>query len=242
MLRYRSSEDDWDTLPLPADRGYFELSPYAGGVVAVSPSDQNGEISGFWFDASDGSWSTLPDDPLPSVYDRQAVDFDGTLMLFGTSREGSSGTKLAASLDPDTLEWTTLPESGTNGFQVWRSGDRLYLNPHFGLKAEGGMFDPVSNEWAALPDVPDADSWRGDMAGVIGEEQGTFEYSAGWILDTGRDEWIEVPMRSRAEGVSGESVTAAGPRLVVFGGIRWTEGEGDLLSEAWIWNAPPAEE
>jgi hypothetical protein len=240
MLRYRSSDNDWDAFPSPAERGFFHLVSVDGGIVAFADSDEGGEIQDFRFDVGNDAWSPLPDDPLPLVYDRQVVDYNGTLLLFGSPVDGAAATKLAARLDLDTGEWTLLRESGAQGYQVWRSGDRLYLNPHFGRKAQGGVFDPVTNEWSPLPASPDADTWRNDMAGVVGSGQASFEYSAGWILDTDRNEWIEIPTRPGADTIYDETVAAAGSSLAVFGGQSWDERGGKLLSELWIWNPPHA--
>ncbi len=136
MLRYRSLDDAWDELPPPSDTGYFHIVPFAGDILAFADSDEQGETPDFRFDVDVDKWSPLPDDPLPPVFDRQAVDYDGRLLVFGTPINRSS-TKLVAIFDPDTSEWAPLPESGTQGFQVWRGDDRLYLNPHFGSNAAG---------------------------------------------------------------------------------------------------------
>lgn len=234
MLRYRSVDDQWDLILAPFESGFFTLVRFAGDVVALADTDERGEGYDFRFDVDTGRWTALPDDPLPLVYDRQAVEHEGRLMVFGTPLDGSA-TKLAVAFDEDTGAWTSLPESSARGFQVWRSDDRLYLNSHFGPNAHGGVFDPATGRWSALPAAPGAPSWRGDMAGVVGKRYATFAYPTGWVLDTASQQWVEIPPRPAADVSYDEMVGAVGTTLVVFGGQRWRDSDVELLNETWTW-------
>lgn len=238
MLRYRTETSSWDRLPPPGDGRFFRLAPLTDGLLAYADSDENGEFSDFLFDFGDDTWSPLPDDPLPRVYDRQVVEFNGRLMIFGSPVDGSTPTKLGAVFDSESLRWSELAESGTMGYQVWRAGDQVVLNPHFG-DAEGGLYDPATNTWSDLPAPPDAETWRNDLAGVIGADQATFSSAAGWILDADNERWIEITPRPGFETVGDETIVAAGTNLVVFGGQRWADdgNSGELLNETWVWSA-----
>lgn len=238
MLRYRSQADEWDSLPAPADRGFLHLMAFEDGLVAYAGSDEAGEWPDYRFIPTEDRWVPLPDDPLPAVYDRQLVDYNGQLLAFGTPGNAATKTKLAAAFDPTTGTWTELAESGTHGFQVWRSGQLLYLNPHFGNRAEGGVFDPTTNTWTSLPDTPTAESWRNDMAGIFSEDQAIYEYASGWVLNSENHEWLEVTPRPTTHQVYDETVAAAGRRLIVFGGCCWTGSDGQFLNETWVWTPP----
>ena len=192
FLRYSTTEDTWRELPLLAAAGSFRLVGLGDDVVAYATTDESGAVADQLYDVAAGAWHALPDDPLPPVYDRFAVVFDGQLLLFGSPLGGGS-TKVLAAFDPTAQGWEALPESGTKGFQAWRSGSEIVLNPHFGPSAEGGVYDPVGKQWSDLPEGPASETWNRDMAGVIGSDEATFEYASGWVLDSTTDTWIEIP-------------------------------------------------
>jgi hypothetical protein len=235
FLRYNTTEDTWQELPLLAAAGSFRLVALGEDVVAYATTDELGPVADQLYDVAAGAWHPLPDDPLPPVYDRFAVAFDGQLLLFGSPLGGGS-TKVVAALDPTAQSWESLRESGTQGFQAWRIGSEIVLNPHFGLSAEGGVYDPVEKQWSNLPEGPAAETWNGDMAGVVGSDEATFEYAYGWVLDSTTDTWIEIPPRPGSTTTSDSTIAAVGTSLVVFGGQRWTGSNGELLNEIWRWN------
>jgi len=234
LLRYRSEADVWDVLSGPeALSPSYRLVRFGDGVVAYKGSDERGSEPDFRFLAGEDRWVTLPDDPLPPVYDRFVVEYDRLLLLFGSPIERGSGTKLAAAYDPQTNTWERLKESGAQGYQVWRSGSLLYLNPHFG-KAGGGIYDPSRNVWRPLPDPP-----YHDLAGILGHDGATYEYASGWVLDTRTHDWLNIRDRPDSSDVS-EEVVAEGPgsSMIVFGGQRWFSGKGQLVNDAWRWTPP----
>jgi hypothetical protein len=212
------------------------LVAVADGVVAYGRSDESISRPDYRFVASEGRWVALPDDPLPPVYDRFVVEHGGRLLLFGTPLQGDGArTKLAAAYDPQSNAWQTLVDSGTVGFQVWRAGPLLYLNPHF-RNAGGGIYDPGTNRWSPLPDPP-----YHDLAGIIGDGEATYEHASGWVLDTRTGSWLEIEPRPDSSEVYDEvSVAAPHPDLVVFGGQSWVNGEGRLLNDTWLWRPPVA--
>jgi len=237
FLRYRSADDEWDVLPGPDENdpalGGYGLVAVDDGVVAYSQSDEFQGGPDFRFSATQGQWVALPNDPLPPMYDRFVVGHAGRLLLFGSPIDGGDRTKLVASHDPESQTWQELTASGTMGFQVWRAGALFYLNPHF-RGAGGGVYDPELNRWSPLPNPP-----HHDMAGIIGEDEATYAYAAGWVLDTRSGGWLSIEPRPDAEDVY-DVVVATAPEqgLVVFGGQTWTSGEGQLVNDTWLWRPP----
>lgn len=231
LLRYRSEADQWDTLQAPAELSSHRLVAVPDGVVAYRSSDEGGSTPDYRFLAGEDRWQALPDDPLPAVYDRFVVAYGERLMLFGTPiARGDSQTKLAAVYHPKTDAWETLAESRRQGYQVWRAGSLLYLNPHFGSSG-GGIYDPSTNTWRPWPDLP-----HYDVAGIIADDGATYEYASGWVLDTRSGEWLEVGPRPDVNDVYDEAI-AEGPDhgVVVFGGQTWSGGQGQLVNQLWHW-------
>jgi hypothetical protein len=162
------------------------------------------------YDRRSGTWTVLPDDPLPPAYDRFAVvDGDRVLVfaspLVESDQEGQP--KVGAAYDLVAGTWTELPTAPGAGYQVWRAGDRAFLNPHFGAGG-GGVLDLRSDTWGPFPDGPDGPDWRGDLAGVVSHEGAVYEYADGWVFDARDDSWLEVP--SRGSEVDEESLAAVG--------------------------------
>lgn len=234
LLRYRSDDDEWDTLPAPDWVSNHVMVALADGVVAYSRSDERGSLPDYRYYAEESRWDELPDDPISPAFDRFLVQYDDRLLLFGSPLPpGREETKLAAAYDMETRTWEELTDSGTQGYQVWRAGDLLYLNSHFGPEG-GGIYDPIADAWSPLPDPP-----THDMAGIIGDDEATYEYAAGWVLDTRTATWIEVEQRSPDGEVYDEVVAAtADGALFVFGGQTWSGGKGTLLNDAWLWTPP----
>jgi hypothetical protein len=235
LLRYRSDADAWDMLPAPDQMGDYSLVAVRDGVVAYRRSDEGGSTPDYRFIPDQDRWEALPDDPLPPVYDRFVVAYDERLMVFGTPiARDAAKTKLAAVYDPQSDAWQELAESETQGYQVWRAGPLLYLNPHFG-RGGGGIYDPTANAWRPLPDPP-----HHDLAGIITEDGSAYEYSSGWVRDTRAGRWLEIEPRPDAEEVYDEVVAEAPNRgMVVFGGQSWAGGRGELVAHTWLWSPPP---
>lgn len=234
LVRYRSAADEWDLLPGPGDEeADYGLIAIDDGVVAFSRSDEIAESPDYLFVDAGDRWVTLPNDPLSSVYDRIMVAYAGRLMLFATPRDETLN-KVAAAYDPETALWEELAPSGTLGYQVWRAGSLLYLNPHF-MSARGGIYDPATNRWSALPNLP-----YHDLAGVIGHDEASYEYAAGWVLDARTGDWLEIEPRPETSEFYYEVIaTAPNQGLIVFGGEKWTNDEGQLVNDTWRWTPPP---
>ena len=237
LLRYDTSADQWTELgqvPRPAP-SYATLVGVDGRLLVLGDSDENGERPDHLYDPATGSWQQLPDDPLPDVYDRWAVADEDRLLVFGSPIRQGTQVKVGASYDLTSGAWTELPDAPGAGYQVWRSGDEAWLNPHFG-SAGGGVLDLRTDTWAPLPDLPAGLRDNPDLAGVLGHGAATYEHDEGWVRDTEHDTWVRIaPRQSEAYD---ERATAVGDALVVFGGQRWDgleDHEGELVAETWIW-------
>lgn len=239
LLRYAPADDTWSRLgQLPARVG-SSLVATDHGLVAFAGSDENGTALDAVRDPVDGTWTTLPDDPLPASYDRFAVA-DGDRLLVFASPVGEPDeevrAKVAAAYDWYDGTWSELPTAPGGGYQAWRIDDRVFLNPHFGPDG-GGVLDLATDTWGAIPDDGedwDGEDWGGDAAGVIGSAAARYEYSHGWVFDARDDSWREVP--ARVSEVYDESVGSVLQDLVVFGGQVWKGDDGELSSETWVWH------
>ncbi len=230
VLRYRSADDEWDILPTPEQLPSPSLTTLSDGtVIAFNGSDGQGESPGYRL-VDEARWELLPDDLLPAVYDRFVIRDEQQIFVFGSPIDGDAPSKLGAVFSVDTGTWTELTPSETAGYQVWRSDDGFYLNPHFGPSAQGGVYDPSNDTWAEFPEPPSSDSWRNDVAGVLLRHEATYEYASGWVRDTSNDQWIEIPARPGAP-IEGESIANSQRRLLVYGGQEWTGEQGQLLND-----------
>jgi hypothetical protein len=234
LLRYDVAADRWSTAAAPGAGRGSALVPVGPRLLAVSGSDERGdEHPDRLYDPRRDRWEYLPDDPLPEVFDRFAVVDGDRVLVFGSIVD--SDTKLAASYDLGTRAWTRLPDAPSHGYQAWPVGREVWLNGHFGNEG-GAVLDLETDTWRALPDGNPDD--QGDLAGVVGAEEASYEYDHGWVRDVVADRWVEIP--DHAPTTSGESVAAVGSDLVVIGGQDWGRSgdDGRLVDEAWVWRLP----
>lgn len=231
LLRYDVGADRWTDLGRAPGRG----RPVRVGdqVLLLSGTDESGENPDHLYDPARDRWQQLPDDPLPAVYDRFAVDDGDRVLVLGSPVDAGPDAKLAATYDLASGTWSRLPDAPGGGYQVWGSDGRAWLNPHFG-NGGGGVLDLGTDTWSAFPEPPQGHEGEPlDLAGLIGGDGATYEYAHGLVLDSRHDRWVRVPERPRPS--YDESVAALGSALVVFGGQRWEGNVGELVAETWIW-------
>jgi hypothetical protein len=257
FLAYRIDEDRWEALPPPPTNaaGWYSILAAGDRLIAYSGSDEQVTAPDLVFDPTTGTWSELPDDPLGPAYDRSMAWTGHELVLFDKELvPNPCGGEMpclvrAAVYDFETGSWRRLPDSELLGSGPWYASNGSLVNPVLGgadggdnewgrTYPYGGLLDPATGEWSALPRTPFAqDDFSG--AGALTETGGHYFGHRGWILDTTTDEWIEIPPLDDDELGSGRTVVAAGDDLFVFGGVRWPERspfEGELLADAWIWS------
>jgi hypothetical protein len=255
FLAYRIEENRWEELPFPSgDPGRFHGIVTAGDrIVAYTGSDEQGEQPDLVFDPAAGSWSELPPDPLSPSFDRSMAWSGRELVLFDHELVPNPGSEepavtRAAALDVETGSWRRLPNSEILASGPWVLANGRLVNPMLGgadggevnnwgrTYPYGGILDPASGRWSALPDPPDGEEDFG--SGVLTEPGGHYFGYRGWILDTTTGTWLEIPDLDGDELVTGRTVVAAGADLLAFGGARWKEHgvEATLLADAWIWS------
>ena len=261
FLAYSLDEDRWEELPPPSTdpAQWYEIAPAGDRIVAFGGSDEVERPSDVLFDPETRAWSELPPDPLTPSFDRVMAWSGDELVLFDHELVPNPGAEepsitRAAALDLDTGAWRRLPDSEILASGPWvTAGDRL-VNPTLGgadggevgnwgkTYAYGGILDPETGEWSALPDTPfEQDDYSTFSAGVLAEDGGHYFGDQGWILDISTGTWIEIPpLEAEQQGlVTARSVIGAGDDLFVFGGARWSDQsalEGELLADAWIWS------
>ena len=246
LLRYQPATDVWDELPSPPIDGSYLLAKLGRDLVAYIPSDapDRADRRPDWrLDQARGTWSILPDDPLPPVSGRQMVADGDDLLLFGTEVRSPAGDTaknpvVGARLDAATGAWTGLPPSPSTG-PFWASrldGLALVLHPQPDLVAGGGTFDPATGRWSALQPSPTGASLAGVM-GATNADYGAESLAArGWVLELATRTWIELPL---LDARSGTTSTSFGRRLFHFGGVTSPGApSGKVLGDAWVWTPP----
>jgi hypothetical protein len=253
FLAYGIEEDRWQQLPLPPGNiDLFSGIVQAGDrIIAYTCGDEQGEQPDVAFDPGTNAWSELPPDPLSPSFDRSIAWSGRELVLFDHELVPNPGSEKpaltrAAALDPETGTWRRLPASEILAPGPWVLNNGRLVNPWLGgadggevgnwgrTYPYGGILDPASGEWSALPNPP-GDGEEDFGSGVLTESGGHYFAYRGWILDTTTNEWIELPPLDTDELVTARTVVAAGRDLLVFGGARWSGLDRTLLGDAWVW-------
>jgi hypothetical protein len=99
---------------------------------------------------------------------------------------------------------------------------------------------PERGVWSDLPNPPEAGPFEFGV-GVLTRKRGHYFSPHGWVLDTTRDRWSEIPrLEPNRTHIGGRTVTSAGRSLLVFGGAKFDRNtpDGRLLNATWIWSPP----
>ncbi len=249
FLAYHVTEDRWEEYPPPPQTEGLSLAAAGGRLIAFQGSHEGGVTPDVAYDPSSRTWTTLPRDPLAPSFDRSMVWTGTELVLIALDLVPSPGLQeptlyRAAALDPSAGRWRSLPNSGiAGGYPVWFwSGGRV-VNPSIGTTAGGtanpydrpysygGILDVERETWERLPDPPSGYGPYRDL--TVGGE-GTLISAEGWVLDLPAGTWRALPRP--VEGLyRGEAAVWAGDRLIVWGGVRWEDGEPEVLRDGWAW-------
>jgi hypothetical protein len=244
LLAYRIDADRWERLTAPFDPELpYHLVAAGDRLVAVLTSDENGTGPDYLFEA--GRWTPLPDDPLGRGFGRMMVWDGRAMVLFDHELIPNPGAEKpsvvrAAVLDLANGRWRKLPTSEILSSEPWFvSGGRL-VNPILGgadggevnnwgrTYPDGGILDPSTGTWSALPEPP----FEGARsAGGYGPASAAYLGVDGLVLDAAAGKWQELPQLPGADP-RGHTVVAAGTGLVVFGGAVTRE---KLTSRTWFW-------
>ncbi len=251
LLSYRPADDRWtDHGPVPGPERNLRITSLDRTLLVYTDATALGRVPDLVFDPALSTWTELPADPLPAVYDRFVVPVGDQLVLAGSpsAAPGSGGgppAKLAARLDLATGEWTALPDAPGPGFQLMATDRGPLLNGHVGDRS-GWLLDPATWTWTALPELPGE---GGDVGGVLDRDRAAYDLAntvGGWsapvrVYGSAAGEYVTIPRAPGRDDVYGESSTALGRDLVVHGGQRWTDSrradDGELVGDTWLWTA-----
>jgi hypothetical protein len=252
FLSWTAAGDAWHELPAPPGQP-AGLTAVGDRVVAYQTSLENGPAPDSVFDPAAGTWAPLPEPPGTPGFDRTVVATDDhTLVLLDLElvpNPGADGPTLyrAAVLDLTTSAWHRLPLSDVAGLGGggWHAVGDLLVDASmetvdggevgsYGRDVPtGGVLDPASGAWSALP--ARADSAPGPAAGdVAGDDVVVTE---GWALHVTDGRWERLPELDEVTNVSGLAWVWAGDRLMVWGGARFDDSTpaGRLLGDGWTW-------
>lgn len=230
VYAYDTTADAWATLPKPSGDG--GLVAAGDRLVSIGGSDEQSTAVDEVYDPSARSWTALPDDPLGPSFNRSAVWVDGRLLLLAhdlVPNPGAEGPSLVrlASFDFATSTWQRLPDSGVIGGGAVAVAGRVVL-PDTGSAdggevgnwgrsyPMGGIYDPASGDWSALPALTDAgegvrQAWSNTSVA------GGRLLASGHLLDPVARTW-ELLSPPPLGNIEGQTVVAGPDGVLVFGG------------------------
>ena len=160
------------------------------------------------FDPATDTWRVIAPAPVEPRIDPEAA-WTGTEMVIWGGRSPSSGgesPKDGAAYDPATDTWRRLAVGPFDGWDagvgsVW-TGDELIViglepDPPASERKPMAAYDPATDEWRQLADVPEGTDfdlvWTGEtlLTTVTGYSRSTGEGTSTdvWSYDVGRDRW-----------------------------------------------------
>jgi hypothetical protein len=209
FLAYRIDEDRWDELALPPG------DPSTYHLVAAGE-----RIVAY-------SWSDEP---------REIPDFV---------------------LDPGSETWSELPDDplspGFDRVMRWSGAElllfdhELVANPPGDIPLRGAALDLTSGEWRVLADPEAAlarSGWTSHEdfvnAGSVGEFHAEYRLRAGLVFDETTGSQLRMPELEPIElAYGGTTDVTAGIDLFVFLGSEWSDPDGALRAQAWLWSPRP---
>jgi hypothetical protein len=267
----------------PGDESWLQLTAAGEHLIAYPRSHEtmsSGRVmaadplpSDLLYRPSNQSWHALPADPHRPSYDRKLLPAGDRMILLAKDLVTNPGVDppvvriaaLGVDEDPLTANWSLM----SDGEFLWPDGyvsvGGLLVSPHLGSAdggetnnwgreyPNGGIIDPETGEWTALPSVPDHDSdaWGIGPESVTGQRTVVDE---AWAVDVPTLGWTKVPQRAvTADGVemplpttghaSALIETPEGPLAFVWGGTRWSDPDSftsdyELLDAGWLWPVP----
>lgn len=264
-MAYDVSANSWKELAPPdlGDQPYIRLVEVADGVIAFRGSEERGILNDLSYDPKADAWADLPRDPLSPSFDRFMVWTGSEVVLLAQElvpNPGADGPSIAraAAFDPGTGTWRRLPDSEViGGYDTWWwSGGRVvnavrmssdggevgnYGRPY----PHGGLLDPATGEWSALPEgAPASECEDGNRSlgpdlgyKTAGPETVVNDDLALHVTD-GR--WEAVPCNpARADFAYASAWAFDG--VVVFGGYDTVAEPGQFPTDykfnndTWIW-------
>jgi len=207
---WQPESNTWRTIELwPLSPSFYPGAAWTGEGILDG-------FAGLLVDPSDGSSTPIADPPEP--HERASVVWVDGYLVFVT---GEGAYHLA------TDRWIEMPESGltplaTSGVAL---GDTMIAVDY---EMHAARFDPVTNEWTSLPELPLRFSECSPKVHAAGDRP-IAEHCSGMVAwDQDEGQWIPIayPIADTAT-----AVITAGDRLFVWG-ERFFEFVGDLENPA----------
>jgi hypothetical protein len=247
-LAYNPEKNRWRTLDAPPAQGWHVLGAGTGEQPLFWASEEQSGTADWLLDPESGSWSQLPEDPLPATYDR-SYTWDGEAMIFtalvssGIEDERPNHFQMAR-LDLGTRQWGVVDETPVKfGEATWFYVDGMLVNPtqdwyYDGLEGSGGVYDLQTGEWREVPepaDIADDRAWCGLPRIGVGHQWIAGGYGA--LVSVNPDAAIYVP--SCAPLHEPQVGVWAGDELIIYGGVDPTYKKH--LTIGLRWTPPPVE-
>ena len=201
---YDPLRDTWSRLAdLPVSVDHAAAASWRGRLVVVGGygSDRLPLRAAYMFDGS--GWRRLPPPPEERAAAAAAATADGRVWVVGGRTRSGLATR-ALSLDLRTLRWRALPgprprehlaATALRG-RVYAIGGRLAgYDTNLGTVQ---AYDPRTNRWASLPDLPDPRGGTGAAAIAgrvvsVGGESPPGTNRTVWALRPGARAWTALP-------------------------------------------------
>lgn len=242
FLRYDTATDSWSSLPTPAPAS--RIIAIGDRVAAIAFSDEEFDGGDAVFDPETQEWMPLPDDPLGPSFGREAVWLGDELLLTATGPVPNPGSNKPpvmrlAILNGSLTEWAILPDAAIlGGGPTFVAGKVVFPWPgyedggtvnNWGRSYPyGGVFDPETLEWQALPEPPSEPGfddqgltgrgpygWDGPRG--MGMALGNRTFVSGHLLNPATGEWLAVPRPGWADRM-GAAVATNSDTFFVWGG------------------------
>jgi hypothetical protein len=245
---YDASEDAWQELPAPPARTDLSSAAISAADGSVVTLGRRGEV--LVLDLAEETWRTLPasphQPPLRAYYALATTEGIVVTGVDSTARDdGTVPSYLLAEVYRDG-EWNRLERSDmVDGYGWHWTGERLVapypfcvdggeVNPYPRCIPQGGILDPGSGTWAALPPGPEelSDGWNLNGAG------GQWMLVGGYLYDDADGSWTFMGTPDGFGTYSDAASVVADDTVIAFGGIDWSRGweAADLTTNrAWIW-------
>ena len=252
LLGYDPKNDRWsEPAPAPGDVG--GLVGVGSQLVAYQGSHENGVAPDSIYDPDKDTWSALPASPLGSGSGRTMVALDDhrlvllDLELVPNPNAERPSLYRAAVLDLTDRSWRRMPDSEVVGVGgLWLPSGGLLVNPatesydggevgNWGRSyPAGGILDPDSGRWSALPATAPPQPQQQHVGTVAGDG---VVVTGNSVLHVRDQSWAALPDLPALHDVMSAATVWAGDRLFVWGGVRFDEAHpgGQLQSAGWTW-------
>ena len=225
---YDPARDRWSRLPdLPVSVDHAAAASWRGRMVVVGGygADRAPLRAAFLFDGR--RWRRLPAPPEERAAAAAAATADGRVWVVGGRTRSGLATR-ALSLDLRTLRWRVVRgprprehlAAAAFGGRVYAVGGRLAGYDTNLATVES--YNPGTNRWARLPDLPDprggtgAAAVGGRIVSVGGESPGGTNRTV-WALPRSAGRWVQLPdLPTPRHGLG----------VVAFGGRVWAIAGG----------------